>query len=183
MMYCETIVKHYESVWSNRGQRSVWMRGRRSDLPLGFSVLRVPPSDQRSVWTYATVCMSEESDEERLELHLFSPVEAAEHVELLTATAHFHRTSARLGLGHTINFGRPWMEGSKCTHGLISLPYLDGPELEALTVGDKVVRFLWLVPVTEHEVEFKKHYGLEALEDRLEQANFNYVDPQRGSVV
>lgn len=182
-MYCETIVKHYESVWSVSGQRSVWMRGRRSELPLGFSVLRVPPSDQRSVWTYATVCMSEESDDDRLELHLFSPVEAAEHVELLTATAHFHRTSTRLGLGHTINFGRPWMRGSECTHGLISLPYLDGPELEVLGVGENVVRFLWLVPVTEREVEFKKKHGVEALERRFEQAKFDYVDPHRASVV
>lgn len=47
-------------------------------------------------------------------------------------TAHFHRTGSALGLGHTVNFGRPWLPGSSCTHGLVSLPYLFGPELEWL---------------------------------------------------
>jgi hypothetical protein len=127
--------------------------------------------------------MSEERDEAPLELHLLSPVATTEHVELLTAVAHYHRTGARLGLGHTVNFGRPWLPGSRCTHGLISLPYLDGPDLEILSVDGKTVRFLWLIPITKEEVEFKKKNGLEALEARLEEANFAYGDPKRPSVV
>ena len=127
--------------------------------------------------------MSEESDADPLELHLFSPIESAEHVELLTVTAHFHRTGGRLALGHTVNFGRPWLESSECTYGLISLPYLDGPTLEVLRLNSKTVRFLWLVPVTQREVEFKKRHGQEALETRLEAAKFNCLDPKRSSVV
>jgi hypothetical protein len=50
----------------------------------------------------------------------------------VTAIAHFHRTGSALGLGHTVNFGRPWLPTSSCTHGLGSLPYLDGPDLEWL---------------------------------------------------
>jgi hypothetical protein len=135
------------------------------------------------MWTYATVCMSQESDVKRLELHLFSPVASAAHVELLTAVAHYHRTDSPLDMGHTVNFGRPWLPRSLCTRGLISLPYLDGPELEVLTIDGKTTRFLWLIPVTEREVEFKKEHGLEALEASLQESQFHYLDPQRQSVI
>ena len=127
--------------------------------------------------------MSQESDSEPIELHLFSPVESPAHVELLTAIAHYHRTAARLGVGHTVNFGRPWLPGSRCTHGLISLPYLDGPTLELLSGNDVTVRFLWLIPITPRELEFKKERGLDALERRFEEAEFRYLDPRRESVV
>src|SRR5438034_4461732 len=135
MAYCASLTRHYQDFWSNRGHSFTWPTGPRWELPEDFTVLRFSPSPKRSAWTYATVCMSQEHDEARLELHLFSPVEAAEHVELLTAIAHYHRTGAMLGVGHTVNFGRPWLPGSLCTHGLISLPYLDGPELEVLKLN------------------------------------------------
>jgi len=107
------------------------------------------------------------------------------HTELLTAVAHYHRTGAKLGLGHTVNFGRPWLPDSLCTFGLISLPYIDGPKLEWLPLdsADHCARLLWLVPITEAEVAFKKAHGVEALEERLEAAHFDYIDPQRASVV
>jgi hypothetical protein len=83
-------------------------------------------------------------------------------------------------LGHTVNFGRSFLPGATCTHGLISLPYLDGPRLEWLERPR--VRFLWLIPVTWQEVAFKIRNGLDALEERLEAAGFDYLDPQRASV-
>lgn len=121
--------------------------------------------------------------EDRLELHLFAPPqgEVACLTEILTATAHYHRTGSRLGLEHSVNFGQPWLPGSKCTFGLISLPYLDGPDLERLEKPS--VRFLWLIPVTENEVAYKKKHGMEALEELFERAQFNYLDPLRPSVV
>jgi len=133
---------------------------------------------------YATRCMSQLEDEERLELHLLTRRDddlAPALVELLTVTAHYHRTGSSLGLGHTVNFGRPWRPGSACTHGLISLPYLDGPRLEWLL--EPRVRFLWLVPITASELLFKKQHGLEALEERFEAAQFDFLDPLRASVV
>ncbi len=72
------------------------------------------------------------------------------------------------------------MTGSTCTHGLISLPYLDGPDLEWL--AEPKVRFLWLIPITEAEVRFKKSYGMEALERKLEERRFDFLDPSRVSV-
>jgi len=183
MAYCASLTRHYQDFWSNRGHSFTWPTGPRWELPEDFTVLRFSPSPKRSAWTYATVCMSQEHDEARLELHLFSPVEAAEHVELLTAIAHYHRTGATLGVGHTVNFGRPWLPGSLCTHGLISLPYLDGPELEVLKLNGITVRFLWLIPVTKREVEFKKERGLVALEAEFEKVEFDYLNPHRRSVI
>ena len=129
--------------------------------------------------------MSQPCDDVRTELHLFSEVKAEEHVELLTAIAHYNRTGNRVDLGHTVNFGRPWMIGSQCSYGLISLPYLDGPALEVLEMPDitKSVRCLWLLPITKAEVDYKKRYGVEALEHKLEESHFSYLDAGRRSVV
>ena len=44
------------------------------------------------------------------------------------------------------------------------------------------MKFLWLIPVTRAEVERKKELGLEALEERFEEAEFDYLDPHRPSV-
>jgi hypothetical protein len=86
-----------------------------------------------------------------------------------------------MSLGHTVNFGQPWLPGSRCTFGLITLPYLDGPKLEWLE--EPRVRFLWLIPLTESERRFKKECGLDALEGKFEEQKFNYLDPARQSVV
>jgi hypothetical protein len=129
--------------------------------------------------------MSQPHDTEPLELHMFSPIHSDSIIELLTVVCDFHRTGARLGLGHSVNFGKPWLEGSNCNFGLISLPYLDGPDLERFQVPQTAteVRFLWLIPITEQERDFKKSQGLEALEVQFERAKFNYLDLERASVV
>ena len=129
--------------------------------------------------------MSQPSDVTRLELHLFSPSQYHFHLELLTVIAHYHRTGNRLELGHTVNFGRPWMEGSACEFGLVSLPYLDGPEVEDFFPehGQSVVKCLWLIPITKTECKYKAENGLEALERRFDEAELDYLDPFRFSTV
>jgi hypothetical protein len=134
------------------------------------------------MWTYATVGMSQPGDACPIELHMFSPVRSDLLVELLFATAHYHRTGASLGLDDTVNFGRPWLEGSECDHGLISLPYLDGPSLENLNAGGGSAKFYWLLPVTRSEVDFKARFGVDALESEMERQRFNYLDPARKPV-
>ncbi len=117
------------------------------------------------------------------ELHLLAPVRDLGHVELLHAVAHFHTTAEHLNAGHTVNFGRPWIEASACTHGLISLPYLDGPDLENLETEKGLVRLLWLIPITDAERRYAMSNGLNALEEAFETGPFNYLDPRRRSVV
>lgn len=180
--YAHAIETHYASQWSARPEHVPWDKGPVAALPVPFRVLRFPRSTHMDA--YATVCMSQPADSERVELHLLTAARdrsSPELAELLTAIAHYHRTSTSLGLGHTVNFGRPWLAGSACSYGLLSLPYLDGPGLEWLS--EPRVRFLWLIPVTEAEVRFKQEQGLEALERRFDESRFDYLDPGRRSVV
>jgi hypothetical protein len=176
------ITNHYERCWDAVATVKTLQKGPTWQLTPGFRILVFSPIDRRNMWTYATCGMSQQMDAPALEIHLFSPTETDSHVELLTAIAHYHLTGAYLDVGHTVNFGRPWLEGSKCDHGLISLPYLDGPKLEWLEVAGRKIRFLWLIPISKDEVEYQKSHGTEALEDRFEERRFNYLDPGRSSV-
>jgi hypothetical protein len=178
-----TVHRHYERAWTAPARSVRWTEGPTHELPDGFHVLVFPATLKRSMWTYATCGMSSGAGAHALELHMFAPGEDDSLAELLTAVAHYHRTGSPLGLGHTVNFGRPWLPSSECAYGLLSRPYLDGPDLEWLDADGGRVRFLWLVPITREEVQFKKARGLDALEESLERAGVNYVDPRRPSVV
>lgn len=175
------VEQHYSRCWSPSVERLQWRKGPVDDLPEDFRVLVIPRSEK--MMAYATCCMSQPEDQQRLELHLLARDREHEPsiAEVLTAIAHYHRKGRPLGLGHSINFGRPWLPGSTCTHGLVSLPYLDGPSLEYM--AETKTRFLWLIPITAAEVDFKKHEGLDALEARFEEAQFDYLDPFRPSAV
>jgi hypothetical protein len=179
------VASHYVSVWGNQPTIKRWTIGPTSDLPPAFCVLEFPPSKAKPLWAYATCCMSQIEDTDRLELHLFSPIQYEPHVELLTVVCHYHRTGRPLGLGHKVNFGRPWMDRSKCDHGLISLPYVDGPKLEhcGSVAASTFVRFLWLLPITAAERDYQCTSGLEALETKFDEAEIDFADPARPSVV
>jgi Suppressor of fused protein (SUFU) len=183
-VHFERVAAHYAQVWGRAGAPVPPPPSpRRHELPDEFAILEFAPYGERQMWTYATCGMSQSDDQLPLELHLFSSDASRELVELLTAVAHYHRTGSPLAVGHTVNFGKPWLDDSACDHGLVSLPYLDGPELENLRLPEgPTVKFDWLIPITPAEVDFKKANGLEALEERMEEAGFNYLDPNRPSV-
>ncbi len=183
--YQASLLSHYTTAWGLPARALRWTLGPTHDLPTTFRVAEFAPGATRAAWTYATCGMSAGSDGSPTEVHLFSPVQSESLVELLTALSHFHRTGAPLAVGHTVNFGRPWLPGSGCTRGLLSRPYLDGPELEFARPNPHAppIRCAWLIPVYEEEVAFKKANGLEALEARFEETGFDYLDPGRRSVV
>ena len=180
---CKLVSQHYEKVWGISGRDVGFVGGPTEDFPDGFKVLEFKPHGERPMWTYATCGMSAKEDDSQIELHMFSPKKSGEPVEILVAAAHYHRTGESLCLGHTVNFGKSWIDDSDCEYGLISLPYLDGPDLENLEIQDKLVKCYWLLPVTKLEVEFKKKYGLEALESRFDEKQLDYLDPMRESNV
>jgi hypothetical protein len=182
--YKNQIKSHYETVWGIEGIPRYWYRGPIERLHLDFCVLEFAPSLERKMWTYATCWMSTPNDERPLELHLFSPVKDDSLIELLTVVASFHKNGARLDLDHTVNFGRPWLKDSQCSYGLITLPYLDGPRLEdGIIEGvSNPVKFYWLIPITKQEVEYKKKYGADSLEEIFESTGVNYIDLERRSV-
>ena len=65
------------------------------------------------------------------------------------------------------------------------MPYLDGSSLENLYIPsyDENIKFYWLIPITNDELEFKKKYGLEALEIKFDESEFDYLNPNRSSSV
>jgi hypothetical protein len=130
---------HYHRVWGTAGTACAFSEGPTYQLPADFRVLRLPPHGGRTVWTYATRGMSQPGEARPIELHMFAPRETTEVVELLFATAHFHRTEAPLDVRHSVHFGKPWLGRSACHYGLVSLPYLDGPELEIFQAGAATV--------------------------------------------
>jgi Suppressor of fused protein (SUFU) len=180
--YISELQRHYERFWGESSGVAHWARGPIHELPKSFGVAVFPPRAGRSYWVYATLGMSL-GYKESLELHLFSPRQADGLVELLTVVAHYHRTGAKLGLHHTVNFGRPWLKNSTCSYGLISLPYLYGSQLEWLGSSGLRVRNLWLLPITKAERDFKKKNGAEALERLFEEHQVDYLDPERRSLV
>jgi hypothetical protein len=154
-------------------------KGPVSQLPEGFCVLEFEPSEKRSVWVYATCGMSC-GEALPIEIFLFSPRQAPEHLELLYAIAHFHITGEELDFSHTVNFGRPWLPESNCEYGLLSAI---GSDIDTLEIDGDEVQFLWLIPITEAEREYKKKHGFEALEEKFAGADMACEDPQRKSVV
>lgn len=173
---------HYSNSWLSEPQPLKWMAGPIKELPNDFHVLQFPPA-RHKFWIYATCGMSQEEDPIQVELHLFSPRQSSKHVELLTAVSHYHRKDSFLNVGHTVNFGRPWLPESQCDRGLVSLPYLDGPSLEWLKAAGGAIRCLWLVPITASEVIYAKERGPASLEARFENVGFDYLDPGRAPVV
>lgn len=150
-----------------------------------FCVVEFHPAVAGTVWIYATCGMTSAENNHSLELHLFSEKKDDSIVELMTAIAHYHQTGAALDLGHTVNFGRPWQDASLCTYGLVSLPYHRGSELEIFHTAAhlEVVHCYWLIPITKQEREFKIQYGLEALEEKFEEAGLDYSNPARRSII
>jgi hypothetical protein len=180
--YLRTVEEHLRRRWGSFDELEL-PGGPMKQAVADFRVLKFQLSSKRRLLTFATRGMSDMSDAEKLECFIFSPEPDNSLCELLTVLAWYHRTGARLGLGHTVNFGRPWLPQSLCSYGLFSLPYLDGPELEWLDSDGIETRFLWLIPITLQERDFKMRFGLDALESRFESAQFDFGNPYRQSIV
>lgn len=174
---------HYEQHW---GKPLASMRSKRDiegRLDPTFAVEVRHPSKRRAVWTYSTVGMSADRCRGAIEAHLVSRIQCDEaSVFRLTVLAYFHLTGEKLGLEHTVDFGAPWLPGSELDHGYLSLPYLDGPELEWQRGADGDVQHLWLIPITRAERALKRERGAEALEQLFERAPLAYDDPFRASL-
>jgi hypothetical protein len=46
---------------------------------------------------------------------------------------------------------------------------LEGEELELLELEAGTVQFLWLIPITESELDYKKQFGLDQTEELFEE--------------
>lgn len=181
------IEEHYRTVWGNKFERVLPTGGPYQEIHPEFCVLVFSDPGAHRMFGYATCGMSvgrEAGENHGLETFVYSPIMDSQVVTVLTAVAHYHTRGVSLGLGQTVNLGLPWLYGgSHCMYGYLSLPYLDGPLLEWGGEGTTRTRYLWLIPITKSERDYKKIHGAEALEERFEQGPFNHLDPWRPSVV
>jgi hypothetical protein len=180
--YLMTIEEHYSKAWNSPCVR-LFLNGTEDKFEEEVRILKYPPVEGRTHWTYATCGMSYTEEEEAMECFLYSPHEADEPlVGLLTMLVHYHQYKSRFGHGHTVDFGMPWLGDSLYDHGVMLTPYLDHEQFEYLSDDNHSIRFLWLLPITEAEREYKIRHGLDALERCFEESRLNYLDPSRESV-
>ena len=179
----KNIINHYKENWILEDPYFITLeKGPMKEHYPEFTILVNPPTKNRDMWTYATVGMSD-TENDSIELHLFSEIENDDLVEILTVVAYYKLTENKIGLDDTVNFGKSWLPNSNCDYGLISLPYLDGEKLEKLKIDNKQISFYWLIPITKNERDYRWKFGIEKLEELFEKKQINYLDPNRKSLV
>lgn len=182
---CGALEAHVRRFFKGRAIEALtWAHGPIQEQNPHFCVLRVAPSKTVGLWTYVSIggWTSAGPHARGTEFVLCTDHETPRAVELLAMTVFYNR-NGRLGLGHTLPLGEPWLGDSLCDHFVISSPYPFGPELEVAHVGERHVDFLWLLPITEPERQHKVSHGLESLESRFEEVGLRYWDVERDSVV
>jgi hypothetical protein len=163
--YIDKLQQHFEVYFGLEGKELTLNKGPREKLHSDFFVLEFPPNKRHSMFCYCTVGMSAARlDENRIELVVYAPKSDTSLVELLTVCASYHRNVLPLNIHHTVNIGQPWLDDSKCDHAFISLPYLDGEELELFNFEGNEIHCYWLIPITEKERNYKIDNGCGALE-------------------
>ena len=162
-IYTNELQKHYETYFGITGNKLILKKGPNEKLHSDFYVLEFEPNDRHGFWTYCSVGMSlDREDDNLIEVFVFSPIQDEAQVELITVVASYHRNKLPLNIHHTVNIGRPWLNASKLDHLFISLPYLDESELEIFEFDNKEIHCYWLIPITERERDYKIDNGCEA---------------------
>ena len=170
------------------GQRVV-VQGWRTDAMSAphVRVLRVDPESRGGLWLHVSSGASIPVERSAggaggSEFVLVTPFKTLRAVELLAMVVYFHGVQA-LSVGDIVSVGEPWLPGSTCGHLLVSNPYLLADELWRLTLPGRSVHFRWVIPITAKERAYATERGLDALEQRFEEAGLEYWDPHRASVV
>ncbi len=91
------------------------------------------------------------------------------------------------GKGHTIPCGKPFKALSatmRANHFFLNEPMLLKEELAPLTIGEKTIRFLGIIPIFEDEMDFKSGKGTFKLIRKLEGHGVTEkLDDFRGTVL
>lgn len=147
-------------------------------------ILEIGPGPRGSGWAYVSVgCWSMKNRAGHgLEFVVTAAARDQRFADVISMTAHYN-LSHHIDAGHSLPLGEQWVPGSTCEHVLISPPYLHGPDLEHCELPGGHARILWLLPVTDAEIAFRREHGTEALEQLFDDAEINPLDPRRPSVV
>ena len=126
----------------------------------------------------------------RVELIFYCAEPRAEYISTLRWIAHFpHNAKSWLGQGHTMPNGNPpepfW--GSKELDTLLFMPTIVARDQSLpfeLQIEGQPVHFLWVVPLTTAECNYKLEKGFNAILDLFEENRHPHIfDPTRKSYV
>jgi hypothetical protein len=181
------LLGHLNKVWpDNEKEVFTWELGKIKDILPNFTVIRVAPRSQDEPWIYISngAWAVDTNKDYRQEFFLMCPFENPRHVETLAMLASYYADSEHdLNIGNSVNTGRGWLEGSNYDRLLISLPYPYGPDLEICILKDATVKYLWLLPINTAEHEYLCTNGLEALEQKFDEAEIDFLNPDRPPVI
>ena len=182
--YIDSLTRHYEIFFGLHGKYFKLEKDSKENLDHDFFILEFPPNNKHNMFCYCTAGMSfKRNDDNLIELIIYSAKPDKTLIELLTICALYHRNGNPLNLHHTVNIGQPWQDNSKCDHGFISLPYLDGAQLEIFKFKERETHCYWFIPITKKERDYKSNNGFEALEKLFENKQFNYLNPNRDCLI
>jgi len=155
-----------------------------SDLYPDFRVLEIEPGPVAGNWNYVSSGTWEVAQEGAglKEFTIITDRPNLRQIQLLTMNHVYHRDE-NLMVGSTYAIGEQWVEGSNCTHMLVSLPYPYGPDFEICAIGDGHLHIYWLLPITEREHDYKVQNGADALEEVFETKGLEYWKTKRKSVI
>ena len=188
MAYLDLLQRHVSGFWpDHRCEPLNWTLGEWSREHPEFRVLELAPAG-REPWIYVSAGAAH--------LRSFGGVghefvirtlqQERLMVELLAMVASYSTRADHGGLhdGHTVPIGHPWVEGGEADHLYLNKPYFVSRDFAMLRIDDSLrVQFLWLVPITEREKEWRHEHGQEAFEQRLEDHAVTPEDPTRRSTV
>ncbi|MBQ9259259.1 MAG: suppressor of fused domain protein [Neisseriaceae bacterium] len=181
MNYDNAVFQHIQSFWHNaKTEKYSWNAGKIVIEISDFRVYCVKPEHNNYV-IYVSSGIGRIINQE---FFIISPYETEEHIETLAMLA-----SASIAypnsfqLNSCVNIDKSWLDNSELKYFLISLPYTFGKELEYMNFDNNLIRFFWLLPITDKEHEFLHNNSVELLENLFEKNNINYLDINRKSVV
>jgi hypothetical protein len=187
--YVELLQRHLSRFWpDHRCEPLMWTLGNWPREHPEFRVLELAPAGRDQPWIYVSAGTA----------HLRSfdgvgheyVIRTWQHerlmVELLAMVASYSTREDHDGLhdGHSVPIGRPWVEGAEADHLYINKPYFVSRDFATLRIDDSFsVHFLWLVPMTDREKEWRHEHGQEAFEQWLQDHGVKPEDPARRSSV
>ena len=181
------LFEHIDNFWpDNKKEVFTWELGKIKSVLPDFFVIRIEPKSSDEPWLYIThgAWTVESGKNYKREFFLMCPFENPRHIETLAMLASFYVDSKYdLDVGSSVNIGRGWLENSNYDRLLVSLPYPYGSSLEICKLSNITVKYLWLLPINFEEDSYLKKYGLEALEQKFDEAEIDFLNYNRPSVV
>jgi hypothetical protein len=150
---------------------------------IALGIYEFGPESNQQLWTYLTSGMSEKgqglsSEKVFTELLFYSKDQSVWAIDLLMKLSTYpFEYSETFSPGDTLPLAGPIRPGSKLTSLLLLEPFLENPNFRYMDVLGKQVDILWVLPITEKELEliissdnlnFNKMISREQLPDLLD---------------